>query len=368
MKNILFYISGHGFGHSTRMAEVINKLSSLGPEISFYIRTSAPKWLFKRELLPKFNYSYLLCDIGIVQKDGLSLNRLKTLKKYADFVAQKKSLIPQEVEFIKRNNISLLIGDIPPLAFEVAAEAGVSGLAISNFSWDWIYSPYIEEYPQYRYLLGEIKESYSKADKLFRLPFSSEMSTFPIREDIPLIARKSKVLKKEILKRLKISQAEKRKIVLLSFGGFAYPPDFFAKVGSCRDYLFLSSGKINEDSYPNVIALPKRSSILHQDLVKVSDLVLTKLGYGIVSECIANRTPIMYTSRDSLEHDALAQGLKRYAHSYFMPREDLLQGNWKIHLNSFFQTEYKWPEIRVDGAEVVSRKILKRMRRNKVKH
>jgi hypothetical protein len=339
MKNILFYISGHGFGHSTRMAEVINKLASLNSEISFYIRTSAPLWLFKRDIIPEFDYSYLVCDVGIAQKDSLSLNRLKTLKKYANFIAQKKSLIPQEVGFVKRNNISLIIGDIPPLAFEVAHKARIPGLAISNFSWDWIYSPYVEEYPQYQHLLEEIKESYSKADKLFRLPFSPDMSAFPLREDIPLIARKSKTPKQEIFKRIKINPGEKRKIVLLSFGGFAYPPNFFAKMGSCKDYLFLSSGKLNEDSPPNLVVLPKRSPILYQDLVKVSDLVLTKLGYGIVSECIANQTPIMYTSRDSLEHDTLAQGLKESAHSYFMPREDLLGGNWRFIL---------WPFILFD--------------------
>ena len=358
MKNILFYISGHGFGHSTRMAEVINKLFSLDSEISFYIRTNAPRWLFKRNPYPEVNYSYLVCDIGTFQKDSLFLDRLKTLERNADFITKKKGFIPGEVEFIKRNDISLVIGDIPCLAFEVADKAGVRSIAISNFSWDWIYSPYVEEYPQYQYLLEEIKESYSKADKLLRLPFSPDMSTFRLKEDIPLIARKSKNPKKEILKRLRISESEKRKIILFSFGGFDYPPNFFAKARHLKDCLFLSPGKIDEDSQLNLVALPERPSISHQDLVKVSDLVLTKLGYGIVSECIANRTPIMYTSRDSPEHNLLAEGVKKYAHSYFIPLEDLLKGNWKVHLDSFFRTEYDWPEIRLDGAEVASKKIL----------
>jgi UDP:flavonoid glycosyltransferase YjiC (YdhE family) len=358
MKNVLFYISGHGFGHSTRMIEVINELAPRDSEISFHIRTSAPRWLFKRDLRSRFNYSYLVCDVGIAQKDSLSLDRLETLTQYANFIIQKKSLIPQEVEFVKRNNVSLVIGDIPPLAFDVARKAGIPAIAITNFSWDWIYSPYVEEYPRYRYLLEEIRESYSKAEKLLRLPFSPEMPAFSLKEDIPLIARKSKTPKEEILKRVKISPNEKRKIVLLSFGGFAYPPNFFVRLSSCKDYLFLSSGEVKEDSCPNLVALPKRSPILHQDLVKVSDLVITKLGYGIVSECIANQTPIMYTSRDSPEHNALAQGLKKSAHAYFMSREDLLGGNWKAHLDSFFQTEYEWPGIRIDGAEVASRKIL----------
>lgn len=78
---MLFYISGHGFGHSTRMTEVINKLFSLDSEISFYIRTKAPRGLFKRDPHLESDYSYLVCDVGIVQKDNLPIDRLKTLKK-----------------------------------------------------------------------------------------------------------------------------------------------------------------------------------------------------------------------------------------------------------------------------------------------
>ena len=38
-----------------------------------------------------------------------------------------------------RNGFDLVVGDVPPLAFEAAAEAGVDSVAVANFSWDWIY-------------------------------------------------------------------------------------------------------------------------------------------------------------------------------------------------------------------------------------
>ena len=35
----------------------------------------------------------------------------------------------------------------------------------------------------------------------------------------------------------------------------------------------------------------------YEDLVAAVDVVLTKPGYGIVSECVANDTALLYTSR-----------------------------------------------------------------------
>ena len=361
MKNILFYISGHGFGHSTRMIEVMNKLFSLDSQVSIYIRTSAAKGLFERNLPFRFYYSYFVGDVGIVQKDRLTLNELETLEKYADLiVGNKKDLLSQELNFVKRNGISLIVGDIPPLAFDIADKAGVCGIAISNFSWDWIYSPFVEAHLQYQYLLEAIKQDYAKADILLRLPFHGDMSAFRIVEDIPLIARKSGVSREEILHKLNVGEDEKRKVILLSFGGINPPRELFAKIKGCENYLFLSAAKLKKKS-TNMIILHKWNSFSYHDLVKASDLVITKLGYGIVSECIANRTPIMYTSTDSREYSVLLPAIKEYAHSYFIPREDLLSGNWKAHLDKFFDTKYHWPTININGAEIAARKILEKM-------
>ena len=43
---IVFYISGHGFGHASRSIEVINAILARRPETRIGVRTSAPRWLF----------------------------------------------------------------------------------------------------------------------------------------------------------------------------------------------------------------------------------------------------------------------------------------------------------------------------------
>ena len=43
---LVFYVSGHGFGHASRDIEVINALHAIAPGVRLVVRTSAPRWLF----------------------------------------------------------------------------------------------------------------------------------------------------------------------------------------------------------------------------------------------------------------------------------------------------------------------------------
>ena len=56
MRSILFYITGHGFGHATRVIETINQLSDKAPDVLALIATSVPKWLFEQQVKGDFRY------------------------------------------------------------------------------------------------------------------------------------------------------------------------------------------------------------------------------------------------------------------------------------------------------------------------
>ncbi|MBP1604413.1 MAG: hypothetical protein H6Q09_1585, partial [Acidobacteria bacterium] len=43
---LVFFISGHGFGHASRDIEVINAVRALAPDARVIVRTAASRWLF----------------------------------------------------------------------------------------------------------------------------------------------------------------------------------------------------------------------------------------------------------------------------------------------------------------------------------
>ena len=50
------------------------------------------------------------------------------------------------------------------------------------------------------------------------------------------------------------------------------------------------------------------SGLRYEDLVRAADVVVTKPGYGIISEAIANDTALLYTSRGRfVEYDVLVK-------------------------------------------------------------
>jgi hypothetical protein len=216
---IVFYVSGHGFGHATRSCAVMNELHKLVPSIHFHVRSNAPEWLFSSNLSVPYDYSFIEIDIGAVQSTVFRVDKLRTLEECRSLLRRRPRMVRKEVEFLKGRKIELVISDIAPIAFEIAARAKVRSVAIGNFSWDWIYEPFLREYPQFRKVITVIRDLQSKADLLLRLPLAGKMNSFRRQKPVPMIGRRSPMGKAEARAQLGLGIAEKRPLVLFSFGG-----------------------------------------------------------------------------------------------------------------------------------------------------
>ncbi len=78
--------------------------------------------------------------------------------------------IKTEKQFCESHAIDLIISDITPLAFVVANELDIPGIAISNFTWHYIFYNLFGNIPA----VEQIKEAYMRADFAFVLPFGYE--------------------------------------------------------------------------------------------------------------------------------------------------------------------------------------------------
>ena len=79
---------------------------------------------------------------------------------------------------------------------------------------------------------------------------------------------------------------------------------------------------------------------------------MTKPGYGIIAECVANDTAIVYTSRGHfVEYDVLVREMPRWLRCGFISNEDLLAGRWQAVLDETLALPAPPETIGVDGAE-----------------
>ena len=352
MSSIVYYITGHGFGHAVRSNQVIRSLAKARPNLRIHVRTMAPAWLFGDAV---FHHPQSI-DIGIRQSDSLSMGLAETLEACRDLHERFPMLIRQEFGFIKSEQAKLVVGDIPPLCFEIAHRASVPSVAVTNFTWDVIYRAYLQEYPGFVPLIEEIERFYNKVGLALILPYPCDMNIFPRREPIPWVARFSSLSKSQARAKFKLPASAT--IILLSFGGLGLKGLRWEKLRRLREYFFVATGKadIREG---NLLVLPEKQPH-YEDLVRAVDVIITKPGYGIVADAIAHQLPMLYTDRgDFPEYPMLVEALCDCATAEFIPQSELLSGNIAPYLETLLQKPLNWPAVALNGAEVAAEKIIK---------
>jgi L-arabinokinase len=355
MTSLVYYVSGHGFGHAVRSAEIIRALGRRRPGLHVHLRTTAPAWLFPA--VESFQSGDL--DAGVVQPDALHIDRAATLARAAQLARESETLVAVETDFLRRVGAGLVVGDVPPLAFLAARAAGLPGVAVANFSWDWIYRPYVRARPEYAWLLEWLRRAYGCADLLLRLPFHGDLSAFRAIEDVPLVNRPPSAARAALRGRLDLRPAELA--VLLSFGGFGLTGLDVGQLAVFRRYTFIATEKeVSPGSaLPANLRLVPAYQHNYTDLLAACDAVVSKPGFGIVASCLAERVPLLYTDRgDFPEYAVLVEAIHRYGRGRHIPQSDLLAGNLGPHLDELFGTPASWPPLRTDGAEVVAARLL----------
>lgn len=345
---IVFYISGHGFGHAARDIELINAMAVAEPDVRFIVRTTAPSWLFERARA-SLEVQPLETDTGLVQIDSLRFDEQQTFLHALAFHRTFEQRAGAEAQVLKNLGADLVIGDIPPLAFAAADRAGVKSVALGNFTWDWIYRSYPAFEELGPALIPAIRAAYGTATRALRLPFHGGFEPMAaVTSDIPLIARRSHRYAAETRRLLGVPAG--RPLVLASFGAYGAPLPHDA-IRATAQFTLLS-----------VEQLPPHG-LEYQDLVAAADVVVSKPGYGIVSECIANDTALLYTSRGHfIEYDVFVAEMPRVVRCRFISQENLLAGRWTDAISSLLAQPDPPERARVDGAEVAAAEVLKTSR------
>jgi UDP-N-acetylglucosamine:LPS N-acetylglucosamine transferase len=242
-------------------------------------------------------------------------------------------------------------------------------VAIANFTWDWIYARYPECEAIAPGTIETIAASYALAGTTLRLPFHGGFDTMRTTvRDIPLIARRSARSRAEVRRLLGLPAAGV--VVIVSFGayGVEMPLDAIARANDLTivvtDQERGAGGPPAAPPLRHVTAAEMtRHGLRYEDLVAASDIIVSKPGYGIVSECIANGAALLYTSRDEFaEYDVFVREMPRYLRCRFVDQEDLLAGRWKAAISALLASPPAPLTLDVTGAAAAAEIIIQRAR------
>jgi UDP:flavonoid glycosyltransferase YjiC (YdhE family) len=349
-------VSGHGFGHAVRCAEIARALLEHGVQVK--VRTDAPAWLFPRDVerLPSPPWPL---DIGVAQHDGLELDIDETRRRWTAFAREFDNRVEVEARLLLEHGVDLVLGDIPPLALAAASRASIPSVALGNFGWDWIYAAW----PDFGAIIEQVQAGYRQADLLLRLPLHSPAAdafpAFGVVEDVPLVARRAVRSRGDV--RADIGLPDDACVVLLSFGGFTANGLDLRALGEWSRYLFLLTPPLSmtAESMPRNARALMDNPADYVSLLSACDAVVTKPGYGIVADCVANDVAVLYTDRGPFrEYDVLAQALPALCRARYVRRDDLLAGRLGPHLDALFASSAAATAQRLDGASIVAERLL----------
>ena len=360
---IVFYVSGHGFGHAARATEVVNALARLEPAVPIVVRASVPEWFLRASLQAPAEVSPCETDTGVVQHDGLSIDEDETARRAAAFYAGFDACVERERRWLVDRSATIVVGDIPPLAFAAAQAAGVPSVAISNFTWDWIYAGF----PNFDRLAPGVRQQIADANALatlaLRLPFHGGFKSMRrVERRPPRRAARVRIARRHTasppaVRRPACGARDLRRPQRNHPAGPRRRQRIFQLVAT--DYEVGRGAPV----HPNLRVVTsdelKRTGVSYTDLLAACDVVVTKLGYGIVSECIANNVALLYSPRGRfVEQDVFIREMPAVLRCRMIDQDDLRNGRWSGSIEALLEQPAPGSSMPTNGAAITAGKIL----------
>jgi hypothetical protein len=321
------FITSHGFGHASRSLAVLAELQALVPALRFEVFTQTPYWFLAENLDPVcFTHHDVNVDVGLVQKNPFQHDLPATLDRLHDFLPLSKPTIEQLVNTLRPRACRAILCDISALGIAVANAIGVPSILLENFTWDWMYEEYLDEMPSFSVPIENLRSVYAQAN----LHLQTEPVCNPVAGvlSVPPISRRFRVSRERTRASLDVLPEEH--LVLLTTGGIRGSYDMLDRLRERSEIRFLLSGSSETlRREANLIHLPHRSGHHHPDLVRASDAVVGKAGYGTVAEVRASGIPFARVLRDNFrESPVLGAYLDKHISGFTLSDSQFNYGSW----------------------------------------
>lgn len=356
MKPLVYYITGHGYGHGVRSCDILRAVRARAPDLPILVVSDLPRTFLEHRLeLPAGGLSMeaRALDVGMVQLDSIRVDLAATELALTRLCRDWDKRVRQERAFLRAVKAGLVVADIPAIPIEAAAGAGLPALAVGNFGWDWIYRSIERRDPVWQEAGYRFAEGYRQAARLMRLPFHEPMAAFSEILDVPLVSSRGTPRREALAER---TGADPGKTwALLSFASLEWTPEVVARVRAIEDAEFFT---VKPLAFEGLRAVD-RHEVSYTDVLASCDVVITKPGYGVLSECVVHDKPILYVERtDFAEYAVLEAAVRTHLRHVHLPAANLYEGDLRGALTAIRQASPPLEPLTSDEGALAADTIL----------
>jgi len=289
---LLLALTGHGYGHLSQCAPVVNRLREMQPGLHLTVMCNLPHAVLSTRLAGEFTHLAVETDAVMRMHSAWQVNVPATCRAWREFHRDWEAGVRREVEQLREIKPDLLLADIPYRLLLAARQAGIPAVALCSLNWAALHAAYCDGDADGAAIRAQMHAGYAAADCFLTPAPSLPMTELDNVHAIGPIARTGEVRRGEILTWLKRS-ADTR-LVLVALGGIDSPLPLADWPRMDRViWLFDRPLAGERDDFVDFTRLP----LPFIDLLTSSDAVLTKPGYGTYAEAICNGVPLLTLAR-----------------------------------------------------------------------
>ena len=326
--SIALFVSPHGFGHAARAVAVVHELAQRSERLRVQLFTLVPEWFFRSSLPPSvvLEYHALQTDVGFVQHTSLQEDLPATVERLEALYPLSPALRDSLAGTLRSGGAQLVLCDISAVGILAAETAGLPSVLLENFTWDWIYAPYLEREPRLAKFSAYLAPLYSRATRHIQTTPCCRLA--PGARLVGPIARRPR--RTVAATRQALGIPADGQMVLMTMGGMPGHFPFMERLGGVPELHFVLAGVESHAGLPaNVRAVPHQSPFFHPDLVLAADAIVGKVGYGTVAEAFQGRTQFFYVPRPAFPESAVMEHFVREElHGVEVPLADFEGGEW----------------------------------------
>lgn len=303
---IALYASSHGFGHASRIAALADSFIRFG--IYIYICTDRPRFLFQELKAQDYQYREISIDRGVVHGENLVTDLPATKSALLRLFSQREEIVSREVEFLRREQIDLVIADIPFFIVEACGYAEVPVFGVSNFDWAFIYGGIFANDEDMLPIVNTIWSLHRRMDKSYLLDLGTKDSVPGFKNPVPggLLTREKHTFK-DIRSAYDIALGVP--ILLMMFGGEGTIDLPLSEI--CKAWTGVIMSPYQASGIDNLIRVSPDEDFL--SLMQAADLVICKPGYSTFSEILSlGKSMICVPRKNYPEEEVLLAGIKDY--------------------------------------------------------
>jgi UDP:flavonoid glycosyltransferase YjiC (YdhE family) len=290
--HLLLAVTGHGYGHLSQCAPVVNRLRELQPGLRLTVMSDLPPAVLSSRLAGEFTRLAVETDVVMHMHSAWQVDVPASCRAWREFHRDWEAGVWRETERLREIGPDLLLADIPYRLLLAARQANIPAVALCSLNWAAIHAAYCDDETDGAEIRAQMRTGYAAADSFLTPAPSLPMPELDNVRAIGPIARLGEVRRGEILAWLKRS-ADTR-LVLVALGGIDSPLPF-ADWPRLDHVVWLFDRKLASDRGDLVDFT--RLPLAFIDLLASGDAVLTKPGYGTYAEAVCNGTPLLTLAR-----------------------------------------------------------------------